>query len=364
MVRAMHGIRTILLLLAPGIALGANQSVSLPDWLTPVQGATSVIRIDSDGSVDLTFVAPSSPADAIKRYQQQMDKAGATYRISFDGIGSSIAASTGSLSCIIQIAEAERGARVRVGCVPETAQPNARGAAPAMQQSAAAPPSAKAGVVKSAAEVKSSEVKSAEVKSTEAKSAAVRPAEVPPSSETPRGVIRPVVVPIQGSADIAGWSQARWGMTQAQILNAFPGEAKILTDNPSTRQYGSRGLATVGISHADIRGVPVRMLFLFDRSGELDGIRMPATPASASGKEHDAMEKALTRVYGAPSLRAAQSSAEGAAQKGLVAVWLMPTSVIQLNYFPGEWLSVSIDKRAEQTPKSIMASWPGYHWSK
>lgn len=353
MVRAMHGIRTILLLLAPGIALGANQSVSLPDWLTPVQGATSVIRIDSDGSVDLTFVAPSSPADAIKRYQQQMDKAGATYRISFDGIGSSIAASTGSLSCIIQIAEAERGARVRVGCVPETAQPNARGAAPAMQQSAAAPPSAKAGVVKSA-----------EVKSTEAKSAAVRPAEVPPSSETPRGVIRPVVVPNQDSADIAGWSQARWGMTQAQILNAFPGEAKILTDNPSTRQYGSRGLATVGISHADIRGVPVRMLFLFDRSGGLDGIRMPATPASASGKEHDAMEKALTLVYGAPSLRAAQSSAEGAAQKGLVAVWLMPTSVIQLNYFPGEWLSVSIDKRAEQTPKSIMASWPGYHWSK
>jgi len=154
--------------------------------------------------------------------------------------------------------------------------------------------------------------------------------------------------------EIEGWSQARWGMTQNQVLKAFPGEARILTGDQSRRRFGSRGLATVEISGADIGGIPARLLFFFDGDGKLDGIRFVSDLASPSDDQFWKMANALVGVYKAPTLRGIMG------KSAFNSAWLLPNSVVELAYVRAKLLNLCIDRRSSQTAESIKASWPGF----
>jgi len=304
-------------MLAPLLAAGADQSLSLPDWLVTLQEANSLTQTASADSVDLSYLVPLPPTEVTSRYQQQLQKAGVRFRINFDGIGDTISASTESISCIVHVAEADIGSRVRVGCAPEIARPSSQEIVPSVQSAAVAAISGQAAAI----------------------------------------------APISGT-DIEGWSQARWGMTQEQVLSAFPGEAKILTGDLVNRQF-VRGIATVGINRADIGGIPVRVLFLFDGAGKLHGIRFVPSAAFPSDDQFMRMADALAGVYGAPTIRAVRDTRQHplATPNSFVSAWVFPNSVIELVYIPPLSLILSIDKRNNQTTESIMASWPGFEWS-
>ena len=323
MSRAMQRICTILFLLTPWLAAGADQPLTLPDWLATLQEANSITRTASAASVDLAYLVPLSPAEVTSRYQQQLQKAGVRFRISFDGIGNTLSASTESISCIVHIAKADGGSRVRVGCAPEIAQPSSQVIVPGIQFPAVA---------------------------------AIR-GQAPPTQPT-------------GLIAIEGWSQALWGMTEKEVLAAFPGEAKILTDDPMNRQYAS-GLAPVGIDHADIGGIPVRVLFLFDSADKLRAIRFvansatPFPPPAYSDDQFMRIENALERIYGPPTLRTASTaryiiSATLTGSASFLSAWVLPHSLIEISYIPTGVLGVSIDVGGKQTAASILARHPGF----
>jgi hypothetical protein len=192
--------------------------------------------------------------------------------------------------------------------------------------------------------------RSATAPPVEARAVTTPPVSAPPTATIPRQTAPSLPL---GPA-IEGWSQARWGMTQQQVLGAFPGEARILTGDLSRRRFGSRGIATVEISHADIGGIPVRLLFFFDGAGKLDGIRFVTDLESPSDDQFTKMEDALVGVYKAPTLRAAMG------KSAFNSAWVLPNSVVELAYVRTELLNLCIDRRSSQTAQSIRASWPGF----
>jgi hypothetical protein len=216
------------------------------------------------------------------------------------------------MSCIVHIADADTGSRVRTACAPEVSQPTSRAIGE-------------------------------------------------PATLENLGHAAPAQATV--STNLEGWSKARWGMTQKQVLNAFRGEARILTDDSLDRNFGWRGIATVGIDSTEIGGIPLRVFFLFDGAGKLDGIRFAESSGSPVNDHYMRIESALTGVYGSPTLRAVQDTRQYplATVKGFVSAWLFLNSVIYLTYNqPSSFLS--IDKRSNQTVESIKASWPGFEW--
>lgn len=333
----MQRIRTLLVLVTPWLAVRAEQRMALPDWLAMLPGASSIAGTASSSSLDLSYHDSLALAEATERLEQQMEKAGVRFSTSFDGIGNSISASTDSVSCIVHIADADSGSRVRIGCAPGIARPSSPVIAPSVPSPAvAAPP-----VVSTPA--------------IPAHTVAEAPVSAPPVAAVPKPAApaRPAPANPIGT-EIEGWSQARWGMTQSQLLKAFPGEAKLLTGDLTGRRFGSRGIATVEISGADIGGIPVRLLFFFDSAGKLDGIRFVTDLPSPSDEQFKKMETAMEGVYKTPSLRAAMG------QSALNTAWLLPNSVVELAYVRTELLNLCIDRRSHQTKETVRASWPGF----
>ncbi len=73
-------------------------------------------------------------------------------------------------------------------------------------------------------------------------------------------------------------SRARWGMTQAQVLSAFPGEAQIMPAARINSFHGAQDrLATLGIVFSRFEQIPCVASFLFDDAARLDGIIFIAT---------------------------------------------------------------------------------------
>jgi hypothetical protein len=70
-----------------------------------------------------------------------------------------------------------------------------------------------------------------------------------------------------GAAEPEGdWRAARWGMTQDEVLKAFPGEAARL-DPPQKLADGNT--VAVGIEKHEIGATPFRVRFVFDPGGKL-----------------------------------------------------------------------------------------------
>jgi hypothetical protein len=124
------------------------------------------------------------------------------------------------------------------------------------------------------------------------------------------------------------WRAARWGMTRAEVLAAFPREAQRL-DRPADfakPQPGSilvAGSSDIAIPTYEADGATFRVLFGFESSA-LDRVHLAAIkPAVTTCGD---LEKALTDRHSAPT----QRGTTGSSLKGEEMVWTLPDQTIVL----------------------------------
>lgn len=101
-------------------------------------------------------------------------------------------------------------------------------------------------------------------------------------------VLFPAVLTAHGPNDVEGWRAARWGMTEAEVLEAFKGEARTLDKEARF----DRGIATIEIPAFTVEANAYHVQFLFDTGGRrlkeihLSDLRMgssgPPAPARRS----------------------------------------------------------------------------------
>jgi hypothetical protein len=145
-----------------------------------------------------------------------------------------------------------------------------------------------------------------------------------PSTTPPPPTPAPTPVPTPPLS----WRTAHWGMTQAQVLAAFPGEVQRL-DRPvplAKPQSGSRLSAAssdVSIPKYEADGATFRVLFAFASSG-LNRVHLSAIrPGTATCGD---LEKALTDRHSAPP----QRQPTGDSLKGEELTWTEPNQTIVL----------------------------------
>lgn len=145
----------------------------------------------------------------------------------------------------------------------------------------------------------------------------VPPTTLPPPTPTPVPTPPPV------------WREARWGMSKAAVLAAFPKEAQRL-DKPAEfaqPQHGSTlpaGASDIAIPSYEGDGASFRVLFGFAQDA-LDRIHFAVPKATATTCVD--IEKAITDARGAPGKR----SATGSSLKGEEIVWTLPDQTIVLS---------------------------------
>ncbi len=154
------------------------------------------------------------------------------------------------------------------------------------------------------------------------------------------------------------WSHTRWGMTQGQVLKAFPGEARSLADDTSMdRQFGPDRLAMAEIHYAAIGQIPVHVFFLFDGAGKLDAMRFVPDSAFYSEAFFIQMEAALKSEFGVPTLRTGTDLATTPVTVTLLTAWVSSDTVAQLTYIPTVMLNLCIDKKGTRTAEAFMTRW-------
>jgi hypothetical protein len=145
----------------------------------------------------------------------------------------------------------------------------------------------------------------------------VPPTTLPPPTPTPVPTPPPV------------WREARWGMTKAAVLAAFPKEAQRL-DKPADfaqPQHGSSlpaGSSDIAIASYEGEGAAFRVLFGFEKDA-LNRIHLGVPKASATTCAD--IEKAVTDAHGPLSRR----SSTGTSLKGEEIVWTLPDQTIVLS---------------------------------
>jgi hypothetical protein len=144
---------------------------------------------------------------------------------------------------------------------------------------------------------------------------------------------------------IEEWPQAKWGMTEPQVLRAFEGSAKKLPSPQSSSDFdGSVG--TVSIDDVAVGGVSLQALFLFDQAGKLEGINLtPPDAAPPTVEQFKKIEGAFSRKYREPF--------RGAGNDRFLSIWMLSRSVIELDYTQPAWLKVRFENKGRQTPESI-----------
>lgn len=124
------------------------------------------------------------------------------------------------------------------------------------------------------------------------------------------------------------WRTARWGMTRAEVLAAFPKEAQRLGQpadfaQPQPGSSLAAGSSDVAIPAYQADGATFRVLFGFGADA-LNRIHLGAVkPVPATCGD---LEKALTARHSAP----AQRTATGSSLKGEEIVWRLPDQTIVL----------------------------------
>ncbi len=113
------------------------------------------------------------------------------------------------------------------------------------------------------------------------------------------------------AADPAGWTKAKWGMTEAQVIEAFAGQA-VRIENPlpacTLVEDGRKTPAQVAIHSVPIGPTTYRACLYFEGSG-LHLVRLTPTGRNdADRHEFQRVEAALVEKYGKPFHREADGT--------------------------------------------------------
>ncbi len=126
-----------------------------------------------------------------------------------------------------------------------------------------------------------------------------------------------------------GWRAARWGMTQDEVLAAFPGEASRLE---GAVKLADGNTVAVGIEKHAIGGTDFRVRFVFDPAGKLALVSLRTDPKTYAKPEvFLAARKALEQRLGAPG---AESSDDNFVDLRQV-TWWTPRDRVDLKHVNG-----------------------------
>lgn len=123
------------------------------------------------------------------------------------------------------------------------------------------------------------------------------------------------------AADPAGWSRARWGMSDAQILDAFAGQAvplEALIPAPD-RAFQDGGVAAIGIPSLAIGSIDCQVFFLTQPAGLH---RIMIHPADTDDATYAALESRLVEKYGRAWSRTTDV--------GRLSQWTLDTTLVRL----------------------------------
>lgn len=104
------------------------------------------------------------------------------------------------------------------------------------------------------------------------------------------------------AADPGGWSHARWGMSESQVIDAFAGQAVRLESPIPTCTLvrdGRKIPAPIAVPEVPIGPTTWRACLYFDGAGALESVRL--TPIDDNSQaEFQRVETRLVEKYGRP----------------------------------------------------------------
>jgi hypothetical protein len=124
------------------------------------------------------------------------------------------------------------------------------------------------------------------------------------------------------------WPTLRWGMTEAEVLAALPGQAQRL--EPPERLADGR-VVSVGFEPQAVEGVPFRVRFVFE-AGRLVILSLKSLPGRpADGADYDRLRARFTeRLHDAGTERR-----DATATDYRHARWDLPGEHLDLKFIPG-----------------------------
>jgi hypothetical protein len=138
-----------------------------------------------------------------------------------------------------------------------------------------------------------------------------------------------LTIPLAAQEKLDGWNAARWGMTAAQVREAFP--AGQVTDLVPPEIYAGEVRAPLKIDRVDVRGVAMSVRFLFASSASdapLVGVNLESlTATGGAASEYATLVDALTEKYGASTGR--RVAAGGTVQ---TTTWMLELTTIRLTH--------------------------------
>lgn len=161
------------------------------------------------------------------------------------------------------------------------------------------------------------------------------------------GALLLCLIACRSTTDLRGWRQAKWGMTEEEIVDAFRGEAIRLS--PPERYH--QAVATVGIEYMQIGGFSFKADFLLDeKTKRLFQVTIRPLHQEEENRIpfvlRDAVKDGLTRKYGEPAIAAGRSFK-----------WVFPSTVIELD---AQERSLGVDGLVSLIYRSRVAA-PGAH---
>lgn len=133
--------------------------------------------------------------------------------------------------------------------------------------------------------------------------------------------------------DPGGWMAAKWGMTEKQVLAAFPDQARRLLH---AEEYSGGSFASIVIDSIEIGVIAYRVHFIFrpsDSTLEAVNICPADNSAGICAAAYDHLEELLTNKYGAPRYRKDGDDARGTwLMISKILTWRLTTTEISLAY--------------------------------
>lgn len=101
----------------------ARGPMPIPAWFATFPGARGLEKTTSPGEADISYNAPASPAEVVGFYRERFRSSDVQTEASFNGIGTTVHASTATETCVIRIDEASAGTSVSAKCALTPAGP-------------------------------------------------------------------------------------------------------------------------------------------------------------------------------------------------------------------------------------------------
>ena len=141
-------------------------------------------------------------------------------------------------------------------------------------------------------------------------------------------IMMALAVALVAGDDPGGWSKAKWGMTEEEVIKAFDGQVKRI----EAAEPGQR--PRVGIEALDVAGMKLTVSMGFGADGKLRAVLFePVNLSDASNDMFQRLENLLVEKYGRP-----WKSSEGTSTGSTEMQWSFATTVITLSR---DWLGVA-----------------------